>query len=100
MGLFSRQPVDLPQTRDNPWGSQDACVDDKAVLLGQMGKRCCVCKRVVLNRYLVEKDDGVYCPDHAPKEAPARCCECGHIFSQENPDFGGGMCRNCWAHSH
>ena len=69
MGFLSRQPNsnDPDTSTDNPWGSQNPCVDDIAVLLNEAGKRCYVCKRVVLNRHLKTKDDKNYCPDHAPE---------------------------------
>jgi len=28
------------------------------------------------------------------------CYMCGCTFSQVNPDFGGGVCSDCWAKSH
>lgn len=67
MGYLSRLPNsnDPPQkSSNNPWGSQNPCLDDIAVLLNELGKRCNVCKRVVLNRYLKGKNGVYYCPDH------------------------------------
>ena len=68
-GILSRQPNSNKITRGslNPWGSKNEDYDDIAVLLNGDGKRCCVCQRVVLNRYLKIKDDKNYCPDHEPK---------------------------------
>lgn len=68
MGCFSRLPTsdDIPKNL-NPWGSQDDCYDDTAVLLIGLGKSCCVCQRVVLNCWLKKIDGKNYCPDHEPK---------------------------------
>ena len=30
----------------------------------------------------------------------SRCLSCQKQFSVDNPDFGGGVCRGCWATSH
>lgn len=69
MGFLSRQPTsnDIPKGEVNPWGSQNDYYDDFAVLVNGDGKRCCVCKRVVLNRWLKIKDNKNYCPDHEPR---------------------------------
>lgn len=71
MGFGSRKPNsnDPPKEQTNPWGSQNECYDDTAVLLNGDGKRCCVCRRVVLNSHLKVKDGKRYCPDHAPEGA-------------------------------
>jgi hypothetical protein len=29
-----------------------------------------------------------------------RCAKCTQVFGEQNPDGGGGMCRECWARSH
>jgi len=65
MGYLSRQPTsnDPPKFQDNPWGAQDGIRDDIAVLLGEDGKCCATCKRVILNEHLKQKDDKNYCPD-------------------------------------
>ena len=65
MGFGSRQPNsnDLPRYEGNPWGPQDGISDDFSILVGGHGKRCNDCKRVVLNRYLKEKNGLNYCPD-------------------------------------
>ena len=67
MGFLTRQPGsnEIPSSQANPWGSQDDCYDDVAVLLNGGGKRCCVCQRVVLNSHILQKDGRNYCPDHA-----------------------------------
>ena len=65
MGFGTRQPTSnepFPD-RSNPWGPQDGIRDDKAVLLGEDGKRCAGCKRVVLNKHIKEKNGQPYCPD-------------------------------------
>ncbi len=70
MGFLSGKPTSNEPKKDsseNPWGSQNSCVDDVAVLLNDMGKRCSVCKRVVLNKYLTSVEDVYYCPDHKPE---------------------------------
>ncbi len=69
MGFGTRQPTsnDLPNNSNNPWGSQNDLLDDVAVLLNDLGKRCSICKRVVLNLHLKTKDGINYCPDHEPK---------------------------------
>ena len=69
MGHLSRLPNsnDPPKYSSNPWGSQNPNLDDIAVLLNDMGKRCSVCKRVVLNKHVKEKDGIDYCPDDEPK---------------------------------
>ena len=66
MPFGCRKPIpDNPVVNENPWGSQNPCYDDIAVLLNRAGKRCSKCKRVILNRYLKYKDDDEkpYCPD-------------------------------------
>jgi len=30
----------------------------------------------------------------------AVCVICNRPFTEDNPDFGGGVCRQCWARSH
>lgn len=68
MGFLTRQPTsnETPSAKLNPWGPVDGIQDDISVLLGGGGKRCCVCKRVVLNEWLKVKDGKNYCPDHDP----------------------------------
>ncbi|MEK7562379.1 MAG: hypothetical protein AAB509_01720 [Patescibacteria group bacterium] len=31
---------------------------------------------------------------------PTKCHTCGHTFTDQNPDAGGGVCGSCWARSH
>lgn len=89
MGAFSRLPTDnrpIPPQR-NPWGTHNVCLDDTALLLAEKAKRCLVCKRVILNQHLREKDGKPHCPDCAGKDAPlffkptekkvVRFCGCG-----------------------
>jgi len=66
MGLASRKPNsnDPPKKSSNPWGSQNPMYDNIAVLINGDGKRCCVCKRVVINIHLKYKEGLPYCPDH------------------------------------
>jgi len=68
MGYLSRQPTsnDPPQSTDNPWGG-DELMDDIALLLNGMASRCATCNRVIRNKFLQEKEDKLYCPDHIPK---------------------------------
>jgi hypothetical protein len=70
MGNLSRLPCsnEAPVQQENPWGSQNPCFDNTAVLLNNLGKRCCVCERVIFNEYLSVKDGKNYCPDHAKRE--------------------------------
>lgn len=65
MGFGTRQPTSNEPFLDkpNPWGPQDDIRDDVAVLLGNDGKRCVECKRVILNEHLKEKDGRPCCPD-------------------------------------
>ena len=65
MGYLTRKPTSNEPSSDtsNPWGSESDVYDDTAVLLNQDGKRCCNCKRVILNRYITYKGDKPYCPD-------------------------------------
>ncbi len=68
MGFLSRLPNsnDPPKNSSNPWGSKNPeIIDDTAILLNEMGKRCSNsdCKRVVLNAYLKMKGEKYYCPD-------------------------------------
>ena len=68
MGYLNRKPTpNEPLSSPNPWGSQDPCLDDIAVLINGMGKRCSVCNRVVIHRYLKYKDERPYCPNHFPE---------------------------------
>ena len=70
MGYLSRLPNSNKAPKkpsNNPWGSQNPCLDDIAVLLNELGKRCHTCKRVVLNKYVKEKNRVNYCPEHEPK---------------------------------
>ncbi|MEK7664845.1 MAG: hypothetical protein AAB361_01745 [Patescibacteria group bacterium] len=65
MGFTSRKPDsnDPPKKPSNPWGNQNPELDDVAILLNNLGKRCCVCKRVALNRYIKPIYENPYCPD-------------------------------------
>ena len=65
MGFASRKPnPNEPMiSSENPYGSDSDVLDDTAVLLTKRGKRCRVCKRVILNRYLKFKDGKPFCPD-------------------------------------
>jgi hypothetical protein len=66
VGFASRKPTsnDPPQDNsENPWGSQNPCYDDFAVLLNGAGKRCHGCGRVILNEYLKYKNGKAFCPD-------------------------------------
>lgn len=68
MGYLSRKPTPNELLNSsNPWGSQDPYLDDIAVLAFGLGKRCSVCNRVVIHRYLKHKNERPYCPDHFPK---------------------------------
>ena len=78
MGHMSRLPNsnDPPPINPSPYGG-DETVDDIALLLNDLGKRCGDCKRVIRKRFL---QDG-QCPDCYRKihgqESPAleRCRE-------------------------
>lgn len=66
MGFLTRKPDSNDPPKDfseNPWGPKSDVLDDVAVLLNSMGKRCCRCRRVVMNEHLKEKDGKHYCPD-------------------------------------
>jgi len=66
MPFGSRKPIpDYPVVNENPYGTQSDVDDDTAVLLSGRGKRCCICKRVILNRHLRcrDGDEKPYCPD-------------------------------------
>jgi hypothetical protein len=66
MGHLTRKPTSnepLLDDDDNPWGPQDGIRDDIAVLLGEDGKRCINCRRVVLNEYIKKKKGKPFCPD-------------------------------------
>lgn len=69
MGYMGRMPGsnDVPRENNNPWGPQNDLLDDVAVLLNDLGKRCCTCKRVVMNKHLMVKEGKNYCPDHKPQ---------------------------------
>ncbi|MDP1689355.1 MAG: hypothetical protein Q8L47_04495 [bacterium] len=64
MGYMSRLPNsnDAPKLTDNPYGG-DELMDDIALLLNDMAKRCTTCKRVVRKKYLKERNEFNYCPD-------------------------------------
>lgn len=64
MGYLSRQPTsnDPPQPTENPWGG-DELMDDAALLLNDMARRCVACKRVTRSTFLQEKAGQPYCPD-------------------------------------
>ena len=71
MGFMTRTPDsnDPPFQEKNPWGSQNDLLDDTAVLLNNLGRRCCICKRVVLKAHLTCETGRYYCPDDAPPSA-------------------------------
>lgn len=64
MGYMSRQPTsnNLPQLREgkSPWLGDNELVDEIALLLNDLAKRCKKCKRVTHVRYL---DSNQHCPD-------------------------------------
>lgn len=67
MGYLTARPTsnDLDsQQQHNPWGG-DELLDDTALLLGGLGKRCTKCKRVTRNQFLKKG----LCPDCREKPA-------------------------------
>ncbi len=70
MGYLTRKPTSNDinsQDKRSPWGG-DELLDDTALLIGQLGKRCAGCKRVTRNQFLENK----LCPDcrEKPDEMP------------------------------
>jgi formamidopyrimidine-DNA glycosylase len=65
MGHLSRKPTsnEPPSDDYNPWGPQDGIRDDISVLLGEEGKRCTDCRRVILNEHIKKKRGKPFCPD-------------------------------------
>ncbi|KPJ54716.1 hypothetical protein AMJ47_03735 [Parcubacteria bacterium DG_72] len=55
--------------------------------------------RIAENRYakkraqVVERHDGQW----ERRNKQGRCGSCDSEFTENNPDAGGGQCRNCWA---
>jgi hypothetical protein len=69
MGFGSRKPTSNEPGRineGNQYGPQDTIRDDFSVLLNGEGKRCSLCKRVILNKYLKYKYSKPYCPECLP----------------------------------
>ena len=62
MGFWSRQPTsnDQSRTNQNPWLGENEFMDEVALLLNGMAKRCTVCKRSTRLRHL---DSNEHCPD-------------------------------------
>lgn len=89
MGNLSRLPNDnrVIPPRCNPWGGHSDVLDDTALLLNEIAKRCTKCQRVIVNKHLRKKDDKPYCLNCAGPEAPLFfeeepakqrvCCACG-----------------------
>ena len=64
MGFLSRQP----NANEVFWGDQklwggDELMDDVALLLNDLAKRCAQCERVIRNKYLREHNGQKFCPD-------------------------------------
>jgi hypothetical protein len=64
MGFGTRKPTsnELPHVEENRWLKTNDCMDEVALLLNDMAKRCISCRRAISNEYLV---DGK-CPDCRP----------------------------------
>ena len=66
MGYGSRTPTSNEPAphQDNPWGG-DELMDDFALMLNGLAKRCGGCQRVIRNKYLKTVADSKLCPDCA-----------------------------------
>lgn len=63
MGYLSRKPTDneIPRSQTkNPWLTHNQDMDEVALLLNGLAKKCKGCGRVINNCYL---DDNFHCPD-------------------------------------
>ncbi len=98
MGYLSRQPTsnDPPRLKGgkSPWLGDNELMDEVALLLSDMAKRCAECKRATHVRHL---DSSQHCPDCAKGEIPRernsepvhacgavgrRLCPCGTCTSE------------------
>lgn len=68
MGYMSRLPNsnDAPKLSNNPYGG-DEFMDDIALLLNNMAKRCTTCKRVIRKKYLEAHNGQNFCPECVSK---------------------------------
>lgn len=64
MGYLSRQPTSndspRPKTGKSPWLGEGEMMDETAMLLNELAKRCVVCNRATHVNYL---DESQRCPD-------------------------------------
>lgn len=70
MGFGTRQPTsnEGPDDSLRPWGA-DEMMDDVALLLSGMAKRCYACLRAVRTEFQKNHGGHIYCPDDAPPDA-------------------------------